>query len=153
MKLQDFPPEIRESILPQPGGKIIYRCLSCNEEFGIEKLLYTCPRCGQVLLLHDMEFDRLKQRTPKNGGIFWTTGKCPTSQPISGIYRYHEFIGPIVPLDCVVYLGEGHTPLVEAGQELQQRAGGRFFYKNDGQNPARLLRTGVWPVPCRTFIS
>ncbi|MBI9076917.1 MAG: threonine synthase [Desulfatibacillum sp.] len=136
MKLLDFPPQIRENILPQPGGKIIYRCLSCNQEFGIEKLLYTCPECGQVLLLHDLDFDRLKERTPQEWRNILDYRKMSNTPAISGIYRYHEFIGPIVPLDCVVYLGEGHTPLVEATAALQQKAGGRFFYKNDGQNPS-----------------
>jgi len=35
-----------------------------------------------------------------------------------------------------VYLGEGNTPVVEANRQLQQKAGVRFFYKNDGQNPS-----------------
>jgi threonine synthase len=36
----------------------------------------------------------------------------------------------------VIYLGEGHTPIVEANDFLQQKAGVRFYFKNDGQNPS-----------------
>jgi threonine synthase len=36
----------------------------------------------------------------------------------------------------VIYLGEGHTPLIEANTFLQEKAGLRFFFKNDGQNPS-----------------
>jgi threonine synthase len=60
MKLEDFPIEIRPYIIPRQKGKVVYRCLGCGHEFGIEKLLYTCPDCGQVLLIYDLQFDRLK---------------------------------------------------------------------------------------------
>src|SRR5210317_1011431 len=55
---------------------------------------------------------------------------------LKGIYRYHEFIGPVIPLKDVIYLGEGHTPMVEANLTLQKKIGVRFFFKNDGQNPS-----------------
>ncbi len=55
---------------------------------------------------------------------------------LKGIYRFHEFVGPNIPLDSIIYLGEGDTPVVEANQRLQQKAGLRFYYKNDGQNPS-----------------
>jgi threonine synthase len=55
---------------------------------------------------------------------------------VQGIYRYHEFIGPMIPVDAIVYLGEGHTSLVEVNPYLQEKAGVRFYYKNDGQNPS-----------------
>jgi DNA-directed RNA polymerase subunit RPC12/RpoP len=47
-------------LIPEPGGELVYRCLGCHAEHGIESLLYTCPDCGQVLLIHDRRFDRLK---------------------------------------------------------------------------------------------
>ena len=37
-----------------------------------------------------------------------------TIPALKGIYLYHEFIGPVIPLESVIYLGEGHTPVVEA---------------------------------------
>ncbi|MEZ4602617.1 MAG: hypothetical protein R2861_04190 [Desulfobacterales bacterium] len=47
-------------LVPEASGTLIYQCLGCNAEFGIEKLLYICPHCGSVLLLYDPDFDRLK---------------------------------------------------------------------------------------------
>jgi threonine synthase len=41
---------------------------------------------------------------------------------------------PSDPSGAVVYLGEGHTPLVEANDSC--RRPGRFYFKNDGQNPS-----------------
>ena len=67
MKLDDFPEEIRSVILPRHAGQMIYRCLGCSREFGIEQLLYVCPDCGQVFLIHDLNFKQLRQ-TP---GVEW----------------------------------------------------------------------------------
>ena len=61
MKPEAFPEEIRPYLIPSPSGRMIYRCLGCASEFDIEKLLYTCPRCGQVLLIHDEQFAERKQ--------------------------------------------------------------------------------------------
>jgi len=55
---------------------------------------------------------------------------------LKGIYRYHEFIGPSIPLESILYLGEGHTPVIEANESLKKKVGLSFFYKNDGQNPS-----------------
>jgi len=136
MKLEDFPKEIRPYIIPEHKGKLIYRCLGCSLEYGIEKLLYTCPNCGQMLLIYDLNFDRLKKIPGEMWRRIFDYRKMLTISALKGIYLYHEFIGPIIPQSCVVYLGEGHTPVVEANAYLQEKAGVRFYFKNDGQNPS-----------------
>lgn len=136
MKIEQFPSEVQPYLIPKPAGALVYRCLGCGREDGIDKLLYTCPKCGEVLLIHDLEFDRLK----KIPGHLWRQildfRKALNVAPLKGIYRYHEFIGPTLPLDAVVYLGEGHTPVIEANNFMKQKVGGIFFLKNDGQNPS-----------------
>ncbi len=136
MILQDCPEEIRPYLLPKQKGKLIYRCLGCGLESGIESLLYTCPNCGQVLMIYDLEFDRLKKIPQKIWRQIFNYRKMLTIPALKGIYMYHEFIGPIMPLDAVVYLGEGHTPVVQANGFMQDRAGIQFYFKNDGQNPS-----------------
>ena len=136
MILQDCPEEIRPYLLPKQKGKLIYRCLGCGLEYGIESLLYTCPNCGQVLMIYDIEFDRLKKIPQKMWRQIFNYRKMLTIPALKGIYMYHEFIGPIMPLDAVVYLGEGHTPVVQANGFMQDRAGIQFYFKNDGQNPS-----------------
>ena len=136
MRLQDFPDDIRPYLIPEPAGELIYRCLHCDAQFGILHLLYTCPECGHVLLLYDSEFDRLKQITGQTWRRIFDYRRMLNRPALNGIYRYHEFIGPILPLDDVVWLGEGHTPVVEANARMQGKAGARFFFKNDGQNPS-----------------
>ncbi len=136
MKIEQFPSKVQPYLIPKPTGALVYRCLGCGREDGIDKLLYTCPKCGEVLLIHDLEFDRLK----KIPGHLWRQildfRKALNVAPLKGIYRYHEFIGPTLPLDAVVYLGEGHTPVIEANNFMKQKVGGIFFLKNDGQNPS-----------------
>ncbi|OEU53816.1 MAG: threonine synthase [Desulfobacterales bacterium C00003106] len=136
MKVEKFPGRIQPYLLPKVDGEIVYRCLLCNKEFDIKKLLYTCPVCGSVLLLEDKAADRLK----KIPGAVWRDlfdyRKMLNVRAMRGIYRYHEFIGPILPLDSIVYLGEGDTPVIEANGLLQNKVGRKFYFKNDGQNPS-----------------
>jgi threonine synthase len=136
VKLNDLPSDIRSEILPQHTGQLIYRCLDCEQEFGIEELLYVCPDCGQVLLIYDLNFDRLTQIAGTQWRRIFDYRKLLNIPALKGIYRYHEFIGPVIPLEAVVYLGEGHTPVVEANDFLKDKVGLQFYFKNDGQNPS-----------------
>ncbi len=136
MKIEDFPKEIQPHLIPGPGGKLEYRCLGCGQRFGIETLLYTCPDCRQVLLIEDDAFDRLMKIPGDMWRRIFDYRKMLTLPALKGIYRYHEFIGPVMPLESILYLGEGHTPMIEANGFLQEKVGSRFFFKNDGQNPS-----------------
>jgi threonine synthase len=136
MKPDDFPNEIRPYLRPSHKGRLIYRCLGCQEEFGIEKLAYVCPACGQVLLIYDQNFARLKEIPGKLWQQIFDYRRMLNVAALKGIYRYHEFIGPMIPLEAVIYLGEGHTPIIEANVALQDIIGLRFYFKNDGQNPS-----------------
>ena len=136
MKPEDFPLEIQSHLIPKPGGELMYQCLGCRETFGIEQLLYTCPSCGHVLLIFDRDFSRLT-RTP---GAVWRKvfdyRKMLTIPALKGIFRFHEFLAPVIPLEAVVWLGEGGTSLVMANDSLRDRIGADFYFKNDGQNPS-----------------
>lgn len=136
MKPDDFPQDIRPFLMPSHAGKLIYRCLGCRREYGIEKLLYVCPACGQVLLLYDQNFARLKDTKGELWQRIFDYRKMINIDALKGIYRFHEFIGPVIPLESVIYLGEGHTPLIKANASLQEKIGQRFYFKNDGQNPS-----------------
>lgn len=136
MKIEEFPEDIRPYLIPEASGRLIYRCLGCGSEFGIEELLYTCPDCRQVLLIHDADFGRLKKIPGKLWRRIFDYRKMLKIPALKGIYLFHEFIGPVIPADSIVYLGEGHTPLVEANPFMREQAGMRFYFKNDGQNPS-----------------
>ncbi|MGD1974221.1 MAG: threonine synthase [Desulfobacterales bacterium] len=136
MKPHDFPEDIRPYLQPSHAGKLIYRCLGCKREFGIDRLVYVCPSCGQVLLIYDHNFSNLKDISGTLWRRIFDYRRMLNVPALKGIYRYHEFIGPVIPIETIIYLGEGNTPMVEANLALQKKIGVRFFFKNDGQNPS-----------------
>jgi len=136
MKAANLPAQIAAHIIPRPGGQMVYHCLGCQADHGIDQLLYTCPDCGQVLLIQDCDPKGLQRLSGETWRQVFDYRKTLTVPALKGIFLFHEFIAPILPLEDIVYLGEGHTPVVEASPLLQERVGMRFFYKNDGQNPS-----------------
>ncbi len=136
MKPDNFPKEIQPYLVPEPKGELYYQCLGCSGQFSMEKLLYVCPQCGQVLLIENKNFEDLKKIPGKTWQQIFDYRRMLNIPALKGIYRFHEFIGPTLPLSSIVYLGEGHTPMVEANAPLQEKAGVAFYYKNDGQNPS-----------------
>ncbi|MFC1868908.1 threonine synthase [Thermodesulfobacteriota bacterium] len=136
MKIDKFPEDIRHHLIPEPDGLMFYQCLGCKGEFGIDRMLYTCPECGTVLLLHDKNFDRIKETGGERWRRIFDYRRMLNHQPLKGIFRYYEFIAPVIPLDRIIYLGEGHTPLVEANEKLKEMVGIDFYFKDDGLNPS-----------------
>ncbi|MCW8800997.1 MAG: threonine synthase, partial [Desulfobacter sp.] len=92
--------------------------------------------CNQVLLIHDRKQDQLKAISGETWQRIFDYRKMLKIPALKGIYRYHEFIGRSIPLESIIYLGEGHTPVIEANAGLQEKTGLKFYYKNDGQNPS-----------------
>jgi threonine synthase len=136
MKLDLFPEYIRPYIMPAPEGSMSYSCLGCNREFGIDKLLYTCPGCGSVLMLQDNNFSRFKGIGGDSWREIFDYRRMLNNQSLKGIFRYYEFIAPVIPIERIIYLGEGHTPMVEANGRLKELAGVDFYFKDDGMNPS-----------------
>lgn len=136
MKHDYFPAEIRPHIIPKVRKDLYYKCLGCSGEYPVEKLLYVCPKCNQVLLIQDRNAGSLRDIPGPVWQKIFDFRKLLKLPALKGIYRYHEFIGPCIPLESIVYLGEGHTPVIEANHRLKEKVGICFFYKNDGQNPS-----------------
>ena len=136
MKIQEFPEDLRPHLIPGPSGEMVYRCLECGAEYGLEELLYTCPRCRGLFLLEEKNEARLKEHP----GAFWRRlfdyRRMLNVPALKGIFLYYELIAPVIPLEHIIYLGEGHTPQVAANEDLQGRVGAAFYFKNDGQNPS-----------------
>jgi threonine synthase len=103
---------------------------------GIERLRYTCPDCGSVLMLYDERFERTREIGGEKWRAIFDYRRMLNLPALKGIFRYYEFIAPSIPLEHIVYLGEGHTPLVEANDRLKEMIGLSFYFKNDGMNPS-----------------
>ena len=121
---------------PAYRGDMRYRCLGCNKHHGIEELLYTCPVCGEVLLLDDATFPTLQKRPGEEWRRIFDARAADKRLALRGIFRFYELMAPVLEEKDIVYLGEGDTPIIEASKALQQTVGARFAYKNDGQNPS-----------------
>jgi threonine synthase len=136
LKPSEFPKDIQENLIPAPAGDLVYSCLECGSEFGISELLYTCPKCRGLFMLTDRNEARLKEKP----GAFWRQlfdyRKMLNVPALKGIFLYYELIAPVIPLDQIIYLGEGHTPQVAANGDLSSEVGRSFYFKNDGQNPS-----------------
>ncbi|TLN15946.1 threonine synthase, partial [bacterium] len=113
-----------------------YECVSCAQSFGLESLLYTCPKCKSLLRIVDKNFEALKSRSGEEWRRVFDLRRSLDVAGLKGIFLFHELILPHVPLSDIIYLGEGHTPLIKANGEMEEWMGVEFFVKNDGQNPS-----------------
>ncbi len=136
MKIEDFPQEMQSYLTPEPGGRYRYHCIHCSATYGIDKLLYTCPQCNSVLMIEDAEWERLRALSGPLWRKIFDYRSMLNIPALKGIYRYHELIGSVIPLEAVVCLGEGHTPVVAGNDRMVNWAGMPFCFKNDGQNPS-----------------
>lgn len=124
------------SVFPEYRGTMEYYCLGCGKRFGIEELLYTCPECGGVFLLDNLDFEKLSERTGEEWRELFDTRAASKNTALRGIFRFYELMAPVLEEEDIVYLGEGNTPIVEANEHLAKQTGIRFAFKNDGQNPS-----------------
>ena len=136
MHISDFEARDQKDLLPVSRAGLFYRCLGCGAELEIDELHYTCPDCGSVLLIEDRNFDELKQKPGSHWRRLFDLRRMLNDTALKGIFRYQEIMAPVIPPSSVVYLGEGHTPLVKACAKLRDQVGVEFSFKNDGQNPS-----------------
>jgi len=115
---------------------MVYVCLDCGGTHPTDELLYTCPACGGVLLIEDQEFDRLRKIPGPTWRDIFDFRRTVNQPGLRGVFCFHELVAPNVPLEDVIYLGEGHTPIIRANDRLTAEVGRTFYIKNDGQNPS-----------------
>ncbi|MCK4553422.1 pyridoxal-phosphate dependent enzyme, partial [Candidatus Parcubacteria bacterium] len=113
-----------------------YYCLGCGNKHAIKDLLYTCPDCGQILLIEDTNPLRYDSITGEEWRTIFDYRRMLNIPALKGIFRYYELIAPVIPLEHIIYLGEGNTPIIRANKFLREWAGVDFYFKNDGQNPS-----------------
>ncbi len=136
MRLAEFPEDVKNYLMPVPSGRMFYRCLACRDEFDIDNLLYTCPSCGGILMLHHQSMPETSTRDGALWRRIFDFRRMLNANPLKGIFRYYEFIAPIIPLEFIVYLGEAHTPMVMANGPLEAAVGRPFYFKDEGLNPS-----------------
>ena len=137
MKPVDFPSDIENHLLPlHTDAQMAYECVECEEHYPLDRFLYTCPGCGGLLRIRDLTFDALQEIPGSLWRRIFFHRRMLNVDGLAGIFLFHELIFPIIPLEDVICLGEGHTPLVRANAHLSQWAGVPFSIKYDGLNPS-----------------
>jgi threonine synthase len=110
------------------------RCIkeSCGTHFGIEEVLYNCPRCSGLLeVFYPGPFapaGELKQ-TFRNRRL----SNVPLEQ--SGVWRYRELFPFLDDMAHVVTLREGNTPLLDGPIAAAYGGLDRLTFKHQGFNP------------------
>jgi len=104
--------------------------------YDIYDFIYTCPECNSLLLIENTDFDSLKKKSPGSWRDTFDARRATNIHNLSGIFRFHELILPFLPVEDIIYLGEGNTPVVKANPELSAWVGAPFYIKNDGFNPS-----------------
>ncbi len=125
-----------EKSFPSHRGRLEYLCLGCEARFDMGELLYTCPHCGGVFLLQDVEFDSLTRLSGKEWRALFDARAATKRTSLRGVFRFYELMAPVLEEEDIVYLGEGETPIIEASPALARKVGVSLAFKNDGQNPS-----------------
>lgn len=115
---------------------MVYVCLGCAARLDIDELYYTCPQCGEVLLLEDERAEELQGTAGSQWRAVFDARAATRQAELKGIFRFYELIAPVLEPEDIVWLGEGNTPIIPASAALGAYVGQRLAYKNDGQNPS-----------------
>ena len=133
-----FPSEdcAMSDLFPARRARMEYVCTNCASRFGIDELLYTCPACGGVFLLEDLDFADMRKEGPQAWRDRFDARRATRRSALRGVFRFYELMAPVLEEEDIVYLGEGDTPIVPASSALRKATGLNFAFKNDGQNPS-----------------
>jgi len=123
-------------LFPTYRGRMEYFCLGCGKRYPADELYYTCPQCGGVFLLDNLDFAELKKTPGREWRRIFDARAASKRTALRGVFRFYELMAPVLEEADVVYLGEGNTPVVESSPALNAATGLRTAYKNDGQNPS-----------------
>src|SRR4030043_1037869 len=133
---ENFHPDAPEDLIPQYQAEMVYECIGCGKSFDINQFLDTCPQCKSLLRIKNKSFSQLKEKPGEYWQEVFDYRKMLNIASLKGIFRFYEFIFPIIPLEDIIYLGEGDTPIVKSNPELSDFIGRGLFVKQTGINPS-----------------
>ena len=125
-----------QDLLPNHESHLVFECIECGKNYSIDQFLYTCPECKGLLRIIDKNFSHLKNKSGQQWRQIFNHRKILNIQSLKGIFLFYELILPCIPLKDIIYLGEGHTPLVLVNKYLAEKVGASFYIKYDGLNPS-----------------
>ncbi len=112
------------------------RCTGCGERFPILEIRYRCDQCNALLEVDtDLEAMRKARKPSEWKELFQELLGHFRPPYASGVWRYHEWILPQIPVERIVTKLEGSTPLY-SGETLRRSLDApAVFIKHEGENP------------------
>ncbi len=107
----------------------------CGATFGIDDVIYACPKCGELL---DIKYEWDKVELPRQLSDFeerWSTKASPYD--FSGVWRFRELL-PFADIKDIITIGEGRT-ILQRADLLAKYIGhkeGKLFLQYEGLNPS-----------------
>jgi len=116
---------------------VFQQCINpqCGSTFGVDEVIFSCPRCGELL---DTKYDWDRLAPPRTLRDFegrWCTKASPYD--FSGVWRFRELL-PFVEPENIITVGEGRT-LLQRADLLARYIGhqpGKLFLQYEGLNPS-----------------
>ncbi len=112
-------------------AKTCFSCIHCEKRYPLEQAIYACTACGGLLeVAHDDGL--LRSKAPQHWRELFASRPYGAPGPFgSGVWRYHEWVLPELPLEDIVTLGEGGSPLV-AARRVGEEIGVELYVKQCG---------------------
>ena len=89
---------------PQRRARMEYVCMNCGHRHPVDQLLYTCPDCGGVLLLEDLDFDEMKEKGAQYWRDLFDARRATRHTALRGIFRFYELMAPVLEEDLLQLL-------------------------------------------------
>ena len=103
----------------------IFKCIECKQDYSIKEIRYRCE-CGNLLeVQHD-----LKKSIPDPNK--WKKS-IDENLKTSAFHRYHSILFPSLPIEKIISLNEGDTPLYNVSNAFPNF--GSLRLKHEGMNP------------------
>lgn len=99
------------------------KCINCGKKYDIDKIIYFCKKCGNILEIK-YYYDKITEQMSKSN---WQ------SVPLS-VWRYRDFM-PVKDFSKIVSLQEGGTGFHQSKQLSKILGVRQLFIKNEGENP------------------
>jgi threonine synthase len=115
--------------------QFLFRCIepNCSTEYPITEKIYQCPACSDLLDVA-YRFGALDIAALKSA--FRARRSSNDRLDLSGVWRFRELL-PFLPehYPCIVTLGEGNNPVLEAPRSAEYVGLKRLRVKHLGWNP------------------
>ncbi len=101
-------------------------CIGCGHKANLlEERKFACPKCGGLYDVEHVYAGRSFQAFTETFNMFAMEANFYSDKPSrkSGVWRFHHWIMPYLPIDQIVTLGEGNVPIVQAGKHLREWTG------------------------------